>query len=61
MDLAVGPHDILTQMHYSVIRTGTQLAKLTGCQKVEYPSADAAHDKRQGVYLDIIDTFLGRF
>lgn len=36
-EFLVAPHDVLIRTLYSVISAGTELAKLTGRQKVDYP------------------------
>ncbi|MBC8236133.1 zinc-binding alcohol dehydrogenase [bacterium] len=36
-EFPIGPHDVLIRTLYSVISAGTELAKFTGLQKVEYP------------------------
>ena len=36
-DISLGPKDIAIRTEYSLISAGTELAKLTGLQKVEYP------------------------
>ena len=36
-EFPLGPHDVLIRTLYSVISAGTELAKFTGLQKVEYP------------------------
>ena len=36
-EFVLGPDDVLLHTEFSVISAGTELAKLTGLQKVEYP------------------------